>query len=166
MFGGLGVSKTELVLLALCAANLAIGVLVLSAINAAMAQALDEAEATLNFKRETKGRHPMRDFNGSLVLQTPPLASARLEYSLYGAPPTTYPLAIADNGDGTVTLTTAQALPRGTLMLIAVPADSKCCPRCMQVWSDGCPPTVAPAAHSPGSGRDTGPVPSCPPAAA
>lgn len=103
----------------------------------------------------------MREFNGELVLATPPLASAKLVWSRYGGPQGEYPLAVVNNPDGTSTLTTDARLPRGVLKLCVTPTDKDCCPRWLDVWADGCPPTSTIREHSPGSGNDPGPIPSC-----
>lgn len=103
----------------------------------------------------------MREFNGSLTLVTPPLSAARLVWSRYGGPQGQYPLAVVNNVDGTSTVSTDAGLPRGVLRLCVTPTDTACCPRWLDVWSDGCAPTTTQSTHTPGSQLDTGPVPSC-----
>lgn len=104
----------------------------------------------------------MKTFEGAITLTTPPLESAKLVWST--AQGTEYPLAVVNHANGTSTVSTTAALPRGVLKLCVKLADTTCCPRTMQVWSTGCAPTVLPGAHNGGSQLDTGPVPSCNPA--
>lgn len=106
----------------------------------------------------------MKTFDGSLTLTTPPLANAKLLHRAINSW-ADFPLTVTNNPDGTSTVSTTAALPKGVLSLVISPAGEGCCPRCLQVWSPGCTLSSTAAEHSAGSQIDTGPVPSCEPVA-
>lgn len=102
-----------------------------------------------------------------LKLTGPALARATLTWKLKGGISGGQALVVANNADGTSTLTlptTHNALPRAVLNLTVYLTDDHgggCCPRAMKVWADGCPPTstIEPTQGSAGSEL----VPSCAP---
>lgn len=108
----------------------------------------------------------MRTFDQSMTLRTGPLASAQLEFTSALGVVARWPLTVANSDDGTSTVSTTAALPKGVLTLRVTPQGEGCCPSCWFVYSKGCERASLLAQHSAGSQLDTGPVPTCNPVVA